>query len=272
MKKKRNVMGFTLIELMVCVAIFAIVTLAVQQVMVMVFELWRRGDTKLQMYQHGRFALDYMGVYTRCMVRPDMMDYNGDGLINATDTGVTGTRMVGVSNASQAVGSAIITSSSQGFGYGYEETDAMCFHAMGYSNDYNSSDMVAWEFGCSNELGSTNGVPVIYMSKLNINTTHEGNNKVRGFDLPTDNGRPRYLGTTSLGGRDPSFYYVRNLTIRFHDGTTASGSALSFWDTANHGHLPSMVFMGVEMADEHGSDDTAAVYTSHSLMAGTGLY
>lgn len=271
-RPKRGTLGFTLVELMVCVAIFAVITLAVQEVFSMVIKLWRTGDARLKMFQNARFALEVIGVHTRSSMRPDMVDYDRDGDIDAVDTGVTGARFVIVNYAAQSNASSnIIDASTKGIGYGYNTSDAMAHHSYGYHTDWKMSDWSCFAYGMQNVSPATNGNPVIYLNKLNNNSVRETWRPI--VIRPNINDMlPFPTGGGGNGTQDPTFYAVQDFQLEAFWGTTASGSGYLYWDTAHRGKLPTMVKMWILAQDEKGIAAPVWLGTCISLTPATGMY
>lgn len=260
---RRRAGGFTLIELMVCIAIFFLIALAVQQIFNMVVTLWRNGDARLQMFQDGRFCLDVIATHMRSSIRPGYSDWDRDGDMDATDTGTTGCRFVGANNAQQAAASTI-TASSQGIAYGYLQSDAIAFFTVGYSSNNDESDIVGYAFGCSNALPSTLGEPCIYWAKIGCsNLTYENNPGVNRRVIQPDvsDMKPHYMGTPASATRTPTFYNVRDMNILYYDGTVTSGSESLFWDSAVKGKLPTIVKIYLQMQDGRGISDPIWIST-----------
>lgn len=274
--RRRREAGFTLVELMVCIVIFFLIALAVQQVFNMVVRVWRVGDARLQMFQDGRFALDTMSTSIRGALRPGYYDWDHDGDIDATDTGTTGIRFVGVNNASQAAAS-VVNSGSIGIGYGYKQSDAYGFFAN-IDGDVDVSDISGFTYGCNNATASLRGVPCIYQAKKNTNETYEATPAATPFAIqPTVSAmRPGYDGTTSYASTDPAYYNVQDLQVEYYYLEVLSGSQFSYWDSAQTtgvqaGKAPTMMKVLLQMQDERKVCDPEWVSTFILLQPQTGL-
>ncbi len=249
--------GFTLIELMVCVAIFALIAVSVQQIFNSVMSVWMKGDARLEMYQNGRNYLERLGVYMRSTVRPDLWDHNHDGTINASDTGVNGIRFIGVNHASQAASSATITSATQGVGRGYSTSDAISFMSAAYSSHYDNSDMIALAFSCVNSddwcyswgknYAYLQEEKLGYTCSVSANEWTDGSNSFTGSSIkisPTASYMRPSAGASVASSPEVSprlsdlqlEYFGKNVPV----ATALSGAVV--WDSAmQYGRLPTLV-------------------------------
>lgn len=252
--------GFTLIELMVCVAIFALIAMAVQAVFNAVMKMWMKGDARLEMYQNGRLVLERMGVGMRSAIRPDLRDHNHDGVINASDTDVGGARFLGVNYADQA--SAVdgyVDAATDGCDEGYKQSDAVAFLQLAYGNWDQNSDMVGYTYGISNRLGNyydgSVNRPYHYELKLgtsDANALDEYSNTTYTYSTANHmtvnpnvgNMRPYVIGGSY--GMDYAMspeisdmeleYFAKNVLA------TSTASGATFYDSSkNSGRLPVMV-------------------------------